>query len=790
MEFVRGAVRIERGENWESKYFWLGLAFTIVESLVGLYLLFIDELTHLDMTLLLFHILAGFPFVLPCIMFWRRHRRYVSIVDRPGYAWFGWSCVLSLVFAFISGAWLTFRGITGIRWLWLSHTVISLYGVAAMALYAFVTVRLWMGELDTKPSAQAYLRQSLWRIGARVGVGAVVLVAVSAAFSTLYEEPPVDRIVGGYSYPFGDDPFYPSRAQTASGGFYEPVHFLRSESCGISGCHVETLNQFKESAHYRTTTPAFDAVQSVFMEDARRGEFLGNRYAHRSGEERESHVGRESYRYCAGCHTPVALFAGEVTRGAGVANFERWEGDSCILCHRIVSTGDVGSGGGGDYSIAPPPNRYLFAFSDHPIGRWLNKTLINNKPEHHKAMFRTPLFETSEHCVGCHRRLQYAYWAASPYNHPPAGEERKECQDCHMAQVETSNDVSAYEKGTIANHRTLGSNVVTPILYGLEEQERLTREFMKDGHMVLDVVAPEAIRLGDELEFVVRVINKGVGHIFPAGPAADLIESWIEVIVTAGSGERLLTYGLLDRDGHLDRDSTHVYTVAPHDQKGRALELDRHRSWLFAEDRLHVVPAKYFDELPFSVDPAGHDAVGPFRIAVRLRFRKFNQAILDFAAEAELIPQIDAPVVELDTASASVELTDDPAIAERAARKWLAKLEGADDGALEGYTKKPDFNDYLIVKKLSLEGRIRLADAQVLYGEGRSDAALLILEDLFGDDPARRQWLDHLRSTATGTVGGDRSSITSFRHPPPPTSSPPSASSSGRSAAARQSPLP
>ena len=752
MEFVREAMRIERGNDWESKCFWLGLALTVVESLGGLYLLFIDDLTHLDMTLLLFHILAGFPFVFPCIMFWRRHRRYAPIVERSCYNWLGWSCVVSMLFALISGIWLTFRGISGIYWLWLSHTVISLYGFAALGLYIFLTVKLWMGEMVGKPKAQAFLGRTLWKIGAKVAVGSVVLVAANIAYAAFYEEPPVDRVVEGYSYSFGDDPFYPSRVQTASGGFYEPVHFLRSETCGISGCHVETLVQFKDSVHYRTPTPIFGAVQSLFMEEARQGQFLGSRGSLQIDEMRDIHEGRESFRFCAGCHTPVALIAGEIDRGAGLPSFEEWEGDSCILCHRIASMGDVVGGGGGDYSVAPPPNRYLFAFSDHPVGRWLNKTLINNKPEHHMAMFDTPFYETSEYCVGCHKRLQFSYWEASPYNHPPPGEETKECQDCHMPQVATHNDVSALEKGTISDHRTLAANLVTPMLYGLEEQDRLTREFMKNDNMVLDVVAPAEIQPHDRLEFIVRVINKGVGHIFPAGPEADLIESWTEVTVTDGSGEQLLSYGLLDENGHLDHDSTYVYTVMPHDQDGRALELDRHRNWMFSEDKLHVVPAKYYDEFPFAVDLAESDVIGPIKIDARLRFRKFNQAFLDFAAEAGFAPRLEAPVVELDVVSANVEFTDDPVVAERAAGEWLAKLDGSDDIDLAAYTKKPNFDDHLLATKLSLESRIRLVDAQALYAKGRYESALAILDELSDRDVQERMWLARLRSALVEAV--------------------------------------
>ncbi len=312
-----------------------------------------------------------------------------------------------------------------------------------------------------------------------------------------------------------------------------------------------------------------------------------------------------------------------------------------------------------------------------------------------------------------------------------------------MKQVETDNDVSAYVKGTISDHRTLGANLVTPMIYGLDEQFARTLEFMRDDNQVVQIVVPSAVGSGDTLGFVVRVVNKGAGHIFPAGPESDLIEAWLEATVRGSGGDTLLAYGRLDEQGYLDHDATYVYNVRSYGKDGRALERDRHRNWIFGQDRLHVIPAKGYDETPFSVAvPKG--AEGEILVSVRLRFRKFNQQFLDFAAAGGFMERIVSPVVELDEDSVRVVVRDDPEELELAERGFLAELERPK--GLDDYTKKPRFDDYLLSYKMTLRERILLDEARELYAQGHHSGALGRLDEI-SDHAQRKGHIMKLRNS-------------------------------------------
>ncbi|MAE71076.1 MAG: hypothetical protein CME06_11490 [Gemmatimonadetes bacterium] len=724
--FLREMGRIETRAGFESSAFWIGLALSLALTTTGIYLLCIDDLDHFDMSLLLFHDLGGFLFAVPCVMLWKRHVRYRKIFERADFSALGNATIATMLITLATGVWIVFRGITGVYWLWLTHVIVSLVAATGLTIYVCIALRTFKTSLPATPKAGRFYRRSFNRFAVRIGAGAAATFMVCAAGAWVYLEPSREIEVPDYTYVNPDEPFFPSRARTESNVFYNPEIFLRSESCGISGCHTETLRQWRESVHYLTPTPVFAAVQQLFMEEARSGEFLMDRNILQVDTERQIDEGEENFRFCAGCHTPVALMAGEIDVGEGLPSFEEREGSSCVFCHRITGTGRHRHSGGGDYSVAAPPDRYLFAFADDPIGIWLNKTLINTKPEHHKKMFLDPSYHESEYCVGCHHRLQYTYWKVSDYAEEDHAD-HKECQDCHMKQVETDDDVSAYVKGTIADHRTLGANLVTPMLYGLDEQIARTIEFIRDDNQVVQVVAPPAVSPGDTLDFVVRVVNKGAGHIFPAGPESDLIEAWPEVTVRGSDGSELLAYGRLDERGYLDHDATYVYNVRPYDKEGRALELDRHRNWVFGQDRLHIIPAKGYDETPFSV-AIPEQADGEIEVSVRLRFRKFNQQFLDFAAAAGFIERIEAPVVELDEDSVRVILRDDPAELEQATRSFLAELESPE--GLDDYTKKPRFDDYLLSYKMTLRERILLDEARELYAQGHYSGALGRLDEI------------------------------------------------------------
>jgi len=734
-QVLRELGKVQAARGFSSKFFWMGLGLTAALTVTGVYLLFVREMNHTDMSLLLFHILGGFPFVIPVVMFLKRHVRYAKVIEGRAFNAVGWTTNIALVVTLVTGIWLTFRGITGVYWLWLSHVIISLVGAAGLVLYIGWVLRVFKVALPSTARATRFYRMTTSKLGRRITAVFAASLVVSGLGAWAYVEPVKEIEVPDYNYSKADEPFYPSRAQTEHDGFYNPEQFLRSDSCGISGCHTESLKQWKDSVHYLTPTPVFEAVQALFMEEARKGDFLMDRRKLVVEPERHVESGEESFRFCGGCHTPVALMAGEIDVGEGLPSFEEREAASCIFCHRITAVGEKSGGGGGDYEVAAPPNRYLFAFSDHPVGVWLNKTLINAKPEHHADMFMEPFYTDSEYCIGCHKRLQYSYWEQSPFNDEHT-EDNLECQGCHMKHVETDNDVSAYEDGKIADHRTLGANLVTPMIYGLTEQYEKTLAFMRDDNQELDVVVPAAAQAGTPLDIAVRVINKGAGHIFPAGPEADLLEAWTEVVVFDAHGEMVYGYGLLDEGGYLDHDATYVYNIRPFDKDGNMLELDRHRNWVFSEDRLHVIPSKFYDEHPFAIDlPA--DVAGPLSVRVRLRFRKFNQEFLDFAAAAGFMDPIKAPLVDIHTVTHEVPLSDDPAVLEAAIVAYAQELR--EPTGLDEYKKKPRFDDYLLSHKMPLQDAIHLNSAKTFYEEEQFAQALEALSLLGASSLERRE---------------------------------------------------
>ncbi|MCP4808461.1 MAG: hypothetical protein GY913_05870 [Proteobacteria bacterium] len=720
---LRELGRVQSGRGFESAAFWIGLALTGLLTLSGAYLFFVEDLTHLDMSLLLAHILGGFPFVVPVVMLAKRHVRYASIMRSTPFGVLGWVTVAFMAFALGTGVWLTFYGVTGQYPLWLGHVVISLASAVGLAVYIGWVLRAFKIHLPATERAMRFFWRTTRSLGGKVAVLLSFLICVCGAVAWAYVEPPVDIEVPDYVYTGDESPFFPSRATTMNDGFYNPELFLDSDGCGNAGCHEATTRQWKDSVHYRTPTPVFAAVQSLFMEEARKGEFLMDRKLLQVETERDVHGGEESFRFCAGCHTPVALMAGEIGIGTELPSFEEREAASCIFCHRIQATGEIGGGGGGDYRVSPPPNRYLFAFSDNDFAEWMNNTLINAKPQHHKNMFMKPSYTESEYCVGCHKRLQYSYWKDSVFadeDHP----EHAECQDCHFPETEVDDDVSAYEDGVVANHRSFGANLVTPTIYGLDEQITQTLEFMRDDNQELNVVIPTAAAAGEDLTIAVRVINKGAGHIFPAGPESDLLEAWTEVVVFDANGDEVWAYGLLDERGYLDHDETYVYNVRPFDKDGNMLELDRHRSWVFAEDRMHVIPVKTYDEHPFAI-PIPADVEGPLEVRVRLRFRKFNQEFLDFAAAAGFMERIEAPVVDVHTRTRTVALTSDAVELEAARAAVLHEVQNPTD--LDEYAKKPRFDDYLIHYKLPLEDKMLMADASQLYAYEDYEEALALM---------------------------------------------------------------
>lgn len=373
-------------------------------------------------------------------------------------------------------------------------------------------------------------------------------------------------------------------------GALAPVAVAGSERCGT--CHVQIYEEWLPSAHrYSSMDDLFQVVQEIMAE-----------------ETSPAHT-----RYCAGCHDPISLFGGAKNEGNITLSVEgSHEGISCIGCHAITRA-DVQ--GNADFTLTPP-RRYMYEFEEGALARWMSDFLIRSYPEFHVRSYSRPLYKSAEYCAACHKQYmdqdlntdigrvqgqnQYDSWARSRWHVEGNPQETVNCRECHMPLV-TSSDPAAgdghdyYRRpddGMHRSHRFLGGNQYVPLLHdleGAEEHVRLTEKWLRgeidipeiahkwpNGPVVrMSIQAPEQMARGGESRFRVVLTNNKTGHDFPTGPL-DMIESWLEVIVTDSQGHVLYHRGGLDaRDAVID--PLVWFKADAFDREGELI--DRHNLW-------------------------------------------------------------------------------------------------------------------------------------------------------------------------------------------------------------------
>ena len=261
----------------------------------------------------------------------------------------------------------------------------------------------------------------LWRTAViLVLTGLVTTVWVMRAPTTaLATDFPAD-----YQLPYGESPFAPSLATTASGGALVAQPLGNSERCGDVGCHTEIVEEWLPSAHrYSSMSPFFQGVQAAMA----------------------ANNGPESTRYCGGCHDPIALFSGlKNLYSDDLSGIGAQQGVSCVVCHSIEST-DVR--GNANYVVAAQP-RYLHELSEQPLASWAGRFLIRAYPRQHVNSFSRSLYRTPEYCGACHKQFideeinnvgwvqlqnQYDTWRQSRWHAPDDVESTITCRECHMA---------------------------------------------------------------------------------------------------------------------------------------------------------------------------------------------------------------------------------------------------------------------------------------------------------------------------------------------------------------------
>lgn len=637
------------------------------------------------------HTALGLALLLPYGIFQVRHLRQWSGQKLTAVMALGYALMALVIVCSASGIVLTFQAAAGPRRdeVWSLLHLASGAGTCAL-LPLHLALAWWRRRAALRQSAELARALPQFAQGAGAWLGCAALALGTATL--LWPEPRVHRdLPADYSLPvyaqqfeeYQGSPFAPAYARTASGMLVEPHVLADSASCGTSGCHEEILAEWQPSAHrFSAMNPPFQAVQRLFADDR----------------------GAAETRYCAGCHDPISLFAGDKDihqKDLSAAGMQ--EGVSCVVCHSIET---VDQRGNADY-VLRPPSKYLWE-GESGLRKWLSNFLIRSYPRQHLADYDRNVLRTPEFCGACHKQFipealnrfgaspgqnQYDEWRQSQW-HSDDPHTDLSCRDCHMRLVSDSRDPGRGEAGDQRrsagdgkhrHHGTIATNFLMPMVLKLphwERQVELTEEWIRGETVVpeiehvwpsgpvatVEILAPAALEAGSEASVRVLVRNAKVGHAFTTGPL-DFMQSWVHLTVEDAAGRRLAEWGALDpitrairgfgeephRIGNARDQGTLVLEGMPLDAAGQLLE--KHQLWNKAGGLgVRQVYAGHSDTQLYRFQVPS-DARSPLRIRARLEFRRYRQDFLDLVVpEMERASGLIQPVLTQDSDEVEVPL--------------------------------------------------------------------------------------------------------------------------------------
>jgi len=549
----------------------------------------------------------------------------------------------------VSGLWVALGGQTeSTRWVVTLHAVVSTFALIAGIWH--VGVHLGRNRCLRRPRAKPTpsVPVGAW-VPLAVGLAGFGLfgVMIYGAAHVLNDDELTNEAPAGYSKRYGSSPFAPSETKLTQGGVVEEQALTRASECKT--CHSAIYKQWRSSVHSKAALdPAYERNARLLAEKK----------------------GVAALRYCEGCHAPVALLGGKLVSGGthggmdGVASNR--VGVGCVGCHAVESVRHTKGVASYRMGVASP---YLF---DYPPWGWLkpvNNWIRRMQPTLHRRNFSSKRLGTAKFCATCHAQYmdarmndwgwvkmqdQYQSWLNGPFSgrhrEQVAVEEKKNCQDCHMDEVEVSNGHFGNENpardtdSKVAGHWFPGANTFVPSATGNEAHVERVREFLSrnkvtvtvnlqenkdvmegDRHVVESVgsqdEAPVYYFLGQRVEGVILVSNVGVGHKFPAG-TNDIHEAWLRIEVKDASGRTVYSAGELNDKGQVPQ-GAHVY---------KSVKVDRNGNVVWKHDLFNMVGERYTNV----VEPGETDifeigfkvpfwAVGPLSVVAELKYRKFNK---------------------------------------------------------------------------------------------------------------------------------------------------------------------
>ena len=596
---------------------------------------------------------------------------------------------------------------------------------------------------------------------------AIPVVGFVAIMGLLHSQDP--RSFGVKGPKEGKQYFFPSEAITANGKFIPAKTLMMDQYC--LECHKDAYDGWFHSAHRRSSFNNKAYLMSV-------------RETRKVSLERDG--SNQASRWCAGCHDPVPFFSGEFDdpNFDDVHNPTGQAGITCTVCHVITTVNNTR--GNSAYTIEEPQH-YPFAFSEDPILKWVNLTLVKAKPEMHKKTFLKPIVKSAEFCSVCHKvglpfavnhykdfvRGQDHYnsyllsgvsgHGARSFYYPPVA--KSNCNECHMDLL-ASNDFGARDfdgKGArqIHNHLFRGANTALPTFEGDDAAAQAHAKFLKEQKVRVDVFAlreggviegkfmgplrPEVPTLlpGQKylLEVVVRTL--ALGHPLTQG-TVDSNEIWVELI--ARQGDHVLgRSGGIGPDGAVDP-YAHFINVYMLDRNGNRIDR-RNAQDIFVPLYNKQIPPGAGQVVHFGLEVPGGQT-GLINLEARVNYRKFDRKYMDYVFGKGQGPYL--PVTEM--ASDKVELPvaggstagNEPSPIKEPWERWNdygigLLLEGTTKGGQKGELKQAE-EVFLKVAELGrADGWVNLA--RVYQREGRISDALSALEKAAAHKEPAAPWV-------------------------------------------------
>jgi Flp pilus assembly protein TadD len=464
------------------------------------------------------------------------------------------------------------------------------------------------------------------------------------------------KVAEHYNFRFGDDhPFLPSNATTDTGQFIESKSFLTAKYCGH--CHQEAYAEWRQTAHANSFRAPWYIKNTNLLRDEKGIEFT---------------------RHCEGCHNPIALVSGALTKGSPIDRHFDADGITCTTCHSIQK---VDARGTGSYVMAQPA--VLVDANDKPIyGEVSDREILAHLDRHSKAVMKD-FYRTSDFCAACHKaalpRILNNYkwqraiflsdeWQQSSFaKQSPLPFYVKDqvsiCQTCHMkSEAITLQDYGA-EDGKLKSHRWLGANTALSKYYGYDEQMEKTVAFLRTGVFNVDIFGierngdkiaaplgnvPFEVAAGDDLVVSVVVQNKGIAHNH-VPEQRDFYESWVEFQVKDSAGKTIMDSGAIGQDGELDS-GAHSFTNRLVNTSGVLNDL--HQVWdtrIIAFNNTIISGRSQIVRFGFKL-PAG--VAGPITLTAKVNYRRFNQRFIEFG----LGKHYQLPVVEMASRTRTIAL--------------------------------------------------------------------------------------------------------------------------------------